>query len=141
MRCRHQESGRTTLHYLTDDQRKAWQAAMQPTYKWARGRVGGEVLDLVAKNSTRNELTEISSQPTAISDRDRARSRSELIPGGNVLSACAQSSWEWLIAALISAATVLIFLAVLQSLTARACRSISPNGRPRTASPCSPAFL
>jgi len=22
---------------------------MQPTYKWARGRVGGEVLDLVAK--------------------------------------------------------------------------------------------
>jgi C4-dicarboxylate-binding protein DctP len=43
------KSGRTTLHYLTDDQRKAWQAAMQPTYKWARGRVGGEVLDLVAK--------------------------------------------------------------------------------------------
>jgi C4-dicarboxylate-binding protein DctP len=43
------KSGRTTLHYLTDDQRKAWQTAMQPTYKWARGRVGGEVLDLVAK--------------------------------------------------------------------------------------------
>ena len=43
------KSGKTTLHYLTDDQRKAWQAAMQPTYKWARGRVGGEVLDLVAK--------------------------------------------------------------------------------------------
>ncbi len=42
-------SGKTTLHYLTDDQRKAWQVAMQPTYKWARGRVGGEVLDLVAK--------------------------------------------------------------------------------------------
>ena len=43
------KSGSTTLHYLTDDQRKAWQAAMQPTYKWAKGRVGSEVLDLVAK--------------------------------------------------------------------------------------------
>jgi len=43
------KSGEVTLHYLTGDQRKAWQAAMQPTYKWARGRVGGEVLDLVAK--------------------------------------------------------------------------------------------
>ena len=43
------KSGKVTLHYLTDDQRKAWQAAMQPTYKWAKGRVGQEVLDLVAK--------------------------------------------------------------------------------------------
>jgi C4-dicarboxylate-binding protein DctP len=43
------KSGKTTLHYLTDDQRKAWQTAMQPTYKWAKGRVGGEVLDLLAK--------------------------------------------------------------------------------------------
>jgi C4-dicarboxylate-binding protein DctP len=43
------KSGKVTFHYLTDDQRKAWQVAMQPTYKWARGRVGGEVLDLVAK--------------------------------------------------------------------------------------------
>jgi C4-dicarboxylate-binding protein DctP len=43
------KSGKTTLHYLTDEQRKAWQVAMQPTYKWARGRVGQEVLDLVAK--------------------------------------------------------------------------------------------
>jgi C4-dicarboxylate-binding protein DctP len=42
-------SGKTTLHYLTDDQRKAWQVAMAPTYKWAKGRVGGEVLDLLAK--------------------------------------------------------------------------------------------
>jgi C4-dicarboxylate-binding protein DctP len=42
-------SGKTTLHYLTDDQRKAWQKAMQPTYTWAKGRVGQEVLDLVAK--------------------------------------------------------------------------------------------
>ena len=42
-------SGKTTLHYLTDDQRKAWQKAMQPTYTWAKGRVGQEVLDLIAK--------------------------------------------------------------------------------------------
>jgi C4-dicarboxylate-binding protein DctP len=43
------KSGKTTLHYLTDDERKEWQKAMQPTYKWARGRVGQEVLDVVAK--------------------------------------------------------------------------------------------
>jgi C4-dicarboxylate-binding protein DctP len=43
------KSGKTTLHYLTDADRKAWQEAMQPTYKWAKGRVGQEVLDLVAK--------------------------------------------------------------------------------------------
>lgn len=43
------KSGKTTLHYLTDDQRKAWQDAMRPTYAWAKGRVGQEVLDLVGK--------------------------------------------------------------------------------------------
>jgi C4-dicarboxylate-binding protein DctP len=43
------KSGRTTLHYLTDEQRAAWQKAMAPTYKWAKGRVGQEVLDLVYK--------------------------------------------------------------------------------------------
>jgi C4-dicarboxylate-binding protein DctP len=43
------KSGKTTLHYLTDDQRKAWQAAMQPTYAWAKSRVGQEVLNLIAK--------------------------------------------------------------------------------------------
>ena len=43
------KSGKTTLHTLTDDQRKAWQTAMAPTYKWAKGRVGQEVLDLIAK--------------------------------------------------------------------------------------------
>jgi C4-dicarboxylate-binding protein DctP len=42
-------SGTTTLHYLTDDQKKAWQTAMRPTYTWAKGRVGQEVLDLLAK--------------------------------------------------------------------------------------------
>jgi C4-dicarboxylate-binding protein DctP len=43
------KSGKTALHYLTDDQRKVWQDAMRPTYAWAKGRVGQEVLDLVAK--------------------------------------------------------------------------------------------
>src|SRR5437660_1142412 len=43
------KSGSTTLHYLTDDQRKAWQDAMRPTYAWAKGRVGQEVLDILAK--------------------------------------------------------------------------------------------
>jgi C4-dicarboxylate-binding protein DctP len=43
------KSGKTTLHYLTDEQRKVWQDAMRPTYAWAKGRVGQEVLDLVAK--------------------------------------------------------------------------------------------
>ncbi|HEU5274929.1 MAG TPA: TRAP transporter substrate-binding protein [Xanthobacteraceae bacterium] len=42
-------SGKTTLHYLTDEQRAAWKKAMAPTYKWAKGRVGQEVLDLVYK--------------------------------------------------------------------------------------------
>jgi C4-dicarboxylate-binding protein DctP len=43
------KNGKAKLHYLTDEQKKAWQTAMAPTYKWAKGRVGGEVLDLVAK--------------------------------------------------------------------------------------------
>ena len=43
------KSGKTSLHYLTDDQRTAWQTAMRPTYAWAKGRVGQEVLDLLGK--------------------------------------------------------------------------------------------
>jgi C4-dicarboxylate-binding protein DctP len=43
------KSGKTTLHYLTPEQHAAWQKAMAPTYKWAKGRVGQEVLDLLAK--------------------------------------------------------------------------------------------
>ena len=43
------KTGKTTLHYLTDADRKSWQEAMQPTYKWAKGRVGQEVLDLISK--------------------------------------------------------------------------------------------
>ena len=43
------KSGKTTLHYLTPEQKTAWQKAMAPTYKWAEGRVGKEVLDLLSK--------------------------------------------------------------------------------------------
>ncbi len=43
------KSGKTELHYLTPEQRKTWQTAMAPTYQWAKGRVGQEVLDVVAK--------------------------------------------------------------------------------------------
>jgi len=43
------KSGKTTLHYLTPEQKTAWQEAMRPTYKWAKGRVGGEILDLISK--------------------------------------------------------------------------------------------
>jgi C4-dicarboxylate-binding protein DctP len=42
-------SGKTELHYLTPEQRKAWQVAMAPTYQWAKGRVGPEVLDILSK--------------------------------------------------------------------------------------------
>jgi C4-dicarboxylate-binding protein DctP len=41
------KKGKANLHYLNDAQKKAWQDAMAPTYKWAKGRVGQEVLDLV----------------------------------------------------------------------------------------------
>ena len=46
-------------------------------------------------------------------DRDRMRFRSKMIPGRNVLSRALDHLEEWLIAGLITAATVLIFLAVL----------------------------
>jgi C4-dicarboxylate-binding protein DctP len=42
-------SGKTTLHTLSADQQKAWRAAMAPTYQWAKGRVGSEVLDVLSK--------------------------------------------------------------------------------------------
>ena len=42
-------SGKTTLHYLTDDQRKAWQTAMRPTYAWAKSRVGQEIIDILGQ--------------------------------------------------------------------------------------------
>jgi C4-dicarboxylate transporter DctM subunit len=48
-----------------------------------------------------------------MSDRDRMRARSKAIRAGNVLSRALDHLEEWLIASLITAATLLIFLAVL----------------------------
>jgi C4-dicarboxylate-binding protein DctP len=41
--------GKATLHYLTPVQIAAWKVAMAPAYKWAKGRVGQEVLDVMSK--------------------------------------------------------------------------------------------
>ncbi|MFZ0847159.1 MAG: DctP family TRAP transporter solute-binding subunit [Pseudolabrys sp.] len=43
------KKGKATLHYLTPAQVTAWKAAMAPTYTWAKGRVGQEVLDVLSK--------------------------------------------------------------------------------------------
>jgi C4-dicarboxylate-binding protein DctP len=45
------DSGRSELHYLTAEQKKAWQVAMQPTWQWAEGRVGKEVLAIMQKST------------------------------------------------------------------------------------------
>jgi C4-dicarboxylate-binding protein DctP len=42
-------TGKTTFHTLTAEHEKAWRAAMQPTYQWAKGRVGNEILDVLSK--------------------------------------------------------------------------------------------
>jgi C4-dicarboxylate-binding protein DctP len=43
------KSGACEFHVLNDAQRKAWADAMQPTYKWAEGRVGTEAIELFRK--------------------------------------------------------------------------------------------
>jgi C4-dicarboxylate-binding protein DctP len=43
------KSGRSELHTLTAEQKKAWQVAMQPTWQWAEGRVGKEVIGIMQK--------------------------------------------------------------------------------------------
>jgi C4-dicarboxylate-binding protein DctP len=43
------DSGKSELHYLTPEQKKAWQVAMQPTWQWAEGRVGKEVIAIMQK--------------------------------------------------------------------------------------------
>jgi C4-dicarboxylate-binding protein DctP len=43
------KKGKAKLHYLTDAEKVEWQTAMRPTYTWAKGRVGQEVLDLLAQ--------------------------------------------------------------------------------------------
>jgi C4-dicarboxylate-binding protein DctP len=45
------KSGKCEIHVIPPEQRKAWDAAMRPTYKWAEGRVGTEVLELFKKFS------------------------------------------------------------------------------------------
>jgi C4-dicarboxylate-binding protein DctP len=46
------KSGKTTFHVIAPEDRKAWRDAMAPTWKWAEGRVGGEVLALLKKANT-----------------------------------------------------------------------------------------
>src|SRR5436305_2084022 len=43
-------SGRSELHYLPPEQKKAWQVAMQPTWQWAQCRVGKEVITIMQKS-------------------------------------------------------------------------------------------
>ena len=43
------DSGKSDMHYLTPEQKKAWQVAMQPTWQWAEGRVGKEVIGIMPK--------------------------------------------------------------------------------------------
>ena len=43
------KSGKSELHMLTAEQKKAWQVAMQPTWQWAEGRVGKEVIAIMQK--------------------------------------------------------------------------------------------
>ncbi len=43
------KSGKSEIHVLSADQRKVWREAMAPTWTWAEGRVGKEVLDLLKK--------------------------------------------------------------------------------------------
>jgi C4-dicarboxylate-binding protein DctP len=42
-------SGKTTLHYLTPAQHKAWVDALHPVYKEAEGRVGKQIVDDLLK--------------------------------------------------------------------------------------------
>lgn len=43
------KSGKSTIHVLTAEQRKVWRETMAPTWIWAEGRVGKEVLELLKK--------------------------------------------------------------------------------------------
>jgi C4-dicarboxylate-binding protein DctP len=46
------KSGRSELHTLTPEQRKAWQTAMMPTWQWAESRVGKEIVALLQKSAS-----------------------------------------------------------------------------------------
>ena len=45
------QSGKTTVHVLTPQQRQAWVAAMKPVYKEAEGRVGKQIVDELLKSA------------------------------------------------------------------------------------------
>ncbi|MBI1244975.1 MAG: DctP family TRAP transporter solute-binding subunit [Alphaproteobacteria bacterium] len=45
------KSGKTTVRILTPEEAKPWREAMMPVYKWAEGRVGKEILDLIQKEA------------------------------------------------------------------------------------------
>jgi len=45
------KSGKSTIHVLNPDQRKVWREAMAPTWTWAEGRVGKEVIEILKKVS------------------------------------------------------------------------------------------
>jgi C4-dicarboxylate-binding protein DctP len=43
------KSGKSEIRILTAAERKEWQTAMAPTWEWAEGRVGKEILDMMKK--------------------------------------------------------------------------------------------
>jgi C4-dicarboxylate-binding protein DctP len=43
------KSGRSEIHVLTEEQRKPWREAMAPTWEWAEGRVGKEIVTMLKK--------------------------------------------------------------------------------------------
>ena len=45
------KSGKSEIHVLSADQRKVWREAMAPTWTWAEGRVGKEIIDLLRKST------------------------------------------------------------------------------------------
>src|SRR5215813_13149163 len=52
------KSGKTTLHYLMDEQRAAWQKAMAPTYKWPRAASAKKCSTCSTRNSTSRRTDE-----------------------------------------------------------------------------------
>ena len=89
---------------------------MQPTYKWAEGRVGQEVLDLMQRTRHQDELTTGADAQQQMTRPGVSRSRPFVDGGmGDVMlnMRALDHLEEWLIATLIAGATALIFFAVL----------------------------
>src|ERR1700759_3173000 len=78
-----------------------------------RPRRAGSARPRVQRTSRRDELSEIGASSTA-ADREPGGSRSVVLPGQNILLRALDHLEEWLIAALIAAATGLIFIAVVR---------------------------